>query len=141
MDTHDAGHVDDRAVALAHHDGQAGVDEVEGRLQVDGDDGIPLLFAHAQHQSVLGDAGVVDEDVDASEVFFHLLDHLFRLGEVGSIAGVALGLDAKRFYLSLCLFVDGEVGECDVSPFLGESQRDSFSDTACCTRDECGFSF
>ena len=38
--------------------------EVEGRLQVDSDNGIPLLLGHAKHQTVLGDTSIVDQDIN-----------------------------------------------------------------------------
>jgi len=34
---------------------------------VDGDDGVPLFFAHVEDHAVAEDAGVVDEDVEAAE--------------------------------------------------------------------------
>lgn len=62
------------------------MDEVEGTLEVDVDDGIPLLLSHFQHQSIFGDAGVVDKNVDMSEVLVNLVDKSLCLSEVGSIA-------------------------------------------------------
>ena len=117
------------------------MDEVKGRLQVDGNHGIPLLLRHAQHQAVLGDAGIVDEDVDAAKLFLHLLHHFLRLSEVSGIRGIALGLHALGGNLLLGFFIDFEVGECHVGSFLGKLQCDSFSDTACCTSDQRSLTF
>ena len=41
----------------------------EHRGEVDGDDVVPLLVLHAHEQVVVGDAGIVDEDVDLADVF------------------------------------------------------------------------
>ena len=98
MNAYDTGHVDDAAAALAHHDGRDGVDEVEGALEIDGDDGVPLLLGHAHHETVLGDAGVVDKNVDVAEVFVDFLHDGFRFGEVGGIAGIGAAGDAYGFY-------------------------------------------
>ena len=56
---------------------------VEQRVQVGVDDGVPLVRRHLVEHAVLGDAGVVDENVDRAEV---LLD----LRESGG-AGVVVG--------------------------------------------------
>ena len=117
------------------------MDEVEGRFEVHADDGIPLLFGHAKHEAVLGDAGIVDEDVDGAEVFLHLLHQGFRFREVGGVRSVALTFNTEGFDLSLCLFVDSEIGECDVSAFGGVTEGDGLANASCCTCDECSLSF
>ena len=122
--------------------------EVEGALEVDVDDGIPLLFGHAEHESVLGDACVVDEDVDGSEVFLYFLYDFFCGVEVGGVACIGAAGDAHGFYLPACglesgchVVVKDEVCECYVCAFGGELQGDGFANAPGCTRDECGFSF
>ena len=105
------------------------MDEVECRLQIDGDDGVPLLLGHAEHQSVLGDTGVVHQNINASKLLLYGLYHLLGLREVGSIRGVALGLDAQSSDFLLRVEVDLEVGECDVTALRGILQCDSLSDT------------
>ena len=64
----DRGDVDDAAIVpLAHAlDGQAA--EVEGGGEVDADDVVPLLAGHAVERGVAGDAGIVDQHVDRSEI-------------------------------------------------------------------------
>ena len=112
------------------------MNEVERRLEVHADDGVPLLFGHAQHESVFGDACVVDEDVDCAEVFFDLLHERFRLDEVCGVAGIALALDAERCYFGLGLLVDGKVCECDVGAFSGEFQGNGLANAPCSAGDE-----
>ena len=132
------------AAATTHHHGYAGVDEVEGRLEVDADHGVPLGLAHAKHQAVFRDACVVDEDVHAAEVFHYFLDRLVGLVEVGGVRGVAFHAYAKGTDLFFCgstVFVDDEVGECDVCSFRSETQGDGFTNAACGARDEGDFSF
>ncbi len=63
----------------------------------------------------------------------HLLHHLFRLGEVGGVAGVSLSLYALGGYLGLgglAVLVDYEVCECDVCAFFGELERDGLANAA-----------
>ena len=69
-----AGHVDDGTTALTHHNGDASVSEVEGGFEIDVDDGVPLRFCHAEHEAVFRDAGVVDQNIDLTEIFVHLFD-------------------------------------------------------------------
>ena len=141
VNTYHRSHVDDAAATLAHHDGHTGMDEVKGRLQIDGNHGIPLLLGHAQHQSVLGDAGVVHQNINGAKLFLDGLHHFLGLREVGSVGGIALSLDALGSNLFLGLFVNFEVGERNVGSLLGKFQRDSFSDTACCTSNQYSLSF
>ncbi len=76
--------------------------------------------------------------------FLYLCYDFFGLVEAGGIAGVALGLNAQSgdFALGLlAVVVDNEVGECDVGTLGGKLQSYCLAYSACCTRDECYFSF
>ena len=66
--------VDDHAVALAHEVGERGLRAVEDAAEVDPHHVEPVVRLHVVDQRVLGDAGVVDQDVQAAE----LLDRLLR---------------------------------------------------------------
>lgn len=123
------------------------MDEVEGRLQVDVEDGIPLCLRHAEHQAVLGDSGIVDEDVDAAEVGVDLLHDGLGLGKVGGIARIGAAGDAQGLDLLACglkagshVVVEDKVGECDVSALAGELHRHGLANTTGCTRNQCCFS-
>ena len=140
---HNRRHVDDGAAALAHHDGRAGVNEIEGRLQVHGNDCIPLLLGHTHHESVLRDAGVVHQDVDRAELFLNPGHYVGRLGKVGCVRGISHAFHAFGCYFclgSLAVLVDDKVGKSDVSAFFGELQRDGLADATGGTRDEGGLS-
>ena len=134
MYTYDRSHVDDVSATPAHHDGQTGVNEVERRFQVDGDDGIPLCFAHAQHQAVFRDACVVDEDIHTAEVLHNLFDHLMRFVKVRRIRGISFHFHAQGrdfFFRRLCVLVDRQIGKCNVCSFRSKFQGNRFSDTSC----------
>ena len=94
-----------------------------------------------EHQAVAGDAGVVDQHVDAAEVGEDLLHGLVRLGEVGGVGRVGAHLDAERLEFRDSIFDDLDVRECDVRPFFGELQGDGLADAPGCARDEGDFSF
>ena len=110
------------------------MDEVERRLEVHRQHGVPLGLRHAHHQAVLRDSGIVYEDVDAAEILHDLFDDLVRLFEVGGVRSVALGLHAQRCDLSfgsLAVLVDHEVGERYVGAFFGKFECNGLADAAC----------
>ena len=142
MNTYYRSHVDDRALALTHHDGRASVDKVESRLQVYANHSVPLLFGHAEHQTVLRNAGIVYQHVDRTEVFMHLLHHLGSLSKVSSIRSVSKTLHALSFDFltsSFAVFVNYQISESNVSAFFCEFQRDSLADTTGSTRYQGSF--
>jgi len=59
--------------------------QAEHRRQVHFDDVIPILVAHANEQAILGDAGVVDEDIDAFQLGFSLFTERFDFSAVGKV--------------------------------------------------------
>ena len=52
------------------------MDEVESGLEIDVDDSVPLSLGHPEHQTILGDACIVDQDVNPSEVSNYLTDNV-----------------------------------------------------------------
>ena len=105
---------------------------------------LTLMTASHCAGAVLGDAGVVDENVDATEVLDNLCHNFLGLVEVGGVGGIALALHAEGgdFGLGgLAVFVYYEVGECDIGTLLREAQSDGATDAACGAGDEGGFSF
>jgi hypothetical protein len=71
----------------------------EVALEVDADHAVPLVLGHVHEHPVAGDAGVVDEDVEAAELVDRLPDHRLRLAEVGDVRAVRDGLTALRLDL------------------------------------------
>ena len=115
------------------------MDEVEGTLEVDVDDEIPLIFGHTHHQAVTRDTSVVDEDIDATEVCYYIGDELVCVVEVRSIRGISLSLDAKAFEFldeGFYRLVDLEVSDYDRSAFLCVLESDSAPDTTACASDD-----
>ena len=126
----------------APHDGLHSLGEVEHRLEVHVDDGIPLFLGHALQRGVLGDTRVVDEDIDAAEVLDDFVDDLMRLLKVGGVGGISLDLDAKslqfffRFHDDI---VQGDIGEGDVAAFLGKTQGDGLANATTSSRNQSHF--
>ena len=138
-DTDDAGHVDDATATLLDHDGGDSVDEVEGTLEVDVDDEVPLLFGHTHHQPVTGDTSVVDEDVDTAEVCDDCFDELVSIFEVSCVRGISLSLDTEPFELldeGFYSLVDLEVSDHYGSTFLCILECNSAADTTACAGDD-----
>ena len=55
-------------------------------VEIDGDDVVPLLVLHAHEQIVVGDAGIVDENIDLAERLLGLLAELDHRRPVAQIA-------------------------------------------------------
>ena len=120
------------------------MDEIERRLKVDADDGIPLLLSHSHHQAILGDSRVVDKNIDPSEIGEDLLHDNMSLLEISRIGSVSFDLMAESLQFLDCLFsrlVDHEVGKCHIGSFGGEFKGDRLSDSSRRARDEGDFSF
>ena len=60
----DGAQVDDAAGGALHQCALQGFDKEEYALEVGGDDSIPIALFHAHQQTILGDTGVVDQDID-----------------------------------------------------------------------------
>ena len=144
VNTNHRRHVDDAAGALLHHDRRASVDEVESRLEVHVQDGVPLAFAHTHHQAVFRDAGIVYQDVDTAEILHDFSDDVVCFLEIRSIRGITLGFHAQRFQFSLgsqTVFVDFQIGKSDVSPFGRQFQSHSLANTTGSARYDGHFTF
>ena len=142
MNTHYGSHIDDGTGTLTHHYGETSVDKVECRLEVDGDHGIPLLLGHTHHQTVLGDTGVVDEDIDTAEIFHHLLHYLVSLLKICCVGSVALAFHTESgnlFLGLLSILVDYEICECDICAFSGKLEGNGFTDASGSSCDESCF--
>ena len=117
--------------------------EVECRLEVYIDYGIPLRLGHPEHESVLGDTGIVHKDVDTAEISHYLVNYLLGLLKVGSIGSISLYLVAESLeFLDGLLgsLIDDEIGESDVSSFRCILESYCLSNTSCSSCDESYFS-
>ena len=70
---------------LPQHDADDGFGQIEDAFEVGVENIVPIFFAHHREQLVARDAGIVDEDIDAAELFLDLLNKIFRLIEVRDV--------------------------------------------------------
>jgi hypothetical protein len=82
----DAGDVDDASAAAVEHVDDGGFAHVEGAGEVDAQDFVPVVDAHFPDGPVDGDAGVVDEDVEAAVLLDDLLDDALAVVGVADVA-------------------------------------------------------
>ena len=97
---------------------------------------VPLGFGHAFDGGVVGDAGVVDEDVQVAEVFQHLGHKLLAVVQMGDVDGISFGLDAEVgqfFFDGNHVFVAAAPAKSDVTALLGETEGNGATDAACGT--------
>ena len=116
--------------------------EIEGALHVHGNHGVPLAFAHAHHQAVLGDTGIIDQNVDTAEIGHHLRHHLLRLSKVRRVGGIALHGHAESFQLRnglLCSLVDFQVCKSNGGTLGCIFQGNGLADSPCSARNEGDF--
>ena len=94
--------------------------EVESRFEVDGKNRIPLLLCHPHHESVFCDTGIVDKNVNVSELCKDFRNHIVSLFKISCIGCISSGFHPECFdFLHRCLgsFVDYKIGEGDVCTF------------------------
>ena len=140
--------VDDAAPAGFEHGLHAGLGYEEGAGEVGGEDVVPVFALHAEGKGVAGDAGVVDEDIDAAEVGDDgagaVLDGVFagdieRVG-AGASAGAAVGIgcagEGVDFADDLGELVGAAGGEGDGDAELGETDGAGATDSLGCSGDE-----
>ena len=97
---HDAGDgadIDDAAEFVADHRSGRHARGREGRPQIHGDDLVKVVVVHLDHQLVAGDAGVVDQDVDATVLGGELFEHLSELGCVRDVDTAGQHVEARIF--------------------------------------------
>ena len=106
------------------------VHQPDRRQQIDGHDPLPLLAGHQMGVSVIGDAGIVDEDVETVPPAAKIGAELFNLRRIAQIAdrgdhfhAVVAGL-ARHVRESICTDVDKK----HVGAFAGERKRDGAAD-------------
>ena len=61
------GDADDPPPALLEHAAQQRSRQPERRRQIDGENGVPVVVGHPEHELIAGDPGIVDEDVDPAQ--------------------------------------------------------------------------
>ena len=87
---YDGGDVDDAAGGALHEGALQGFHKEEHALEVGGEHGVPVAFLHAHEQAVLGDAGVIHQNIDGGVLSLDFLDADFYGGGIGHIAGESL---------------------------------------------------
>ncbi len=128
---------------MLHHRSGDRLREEKGPLEIDVEDGIPVRFVHPHHQCVACDSGIVDEDIDVSEVGEDLL-HACRHGaSVAHVGGVRLGFTAE---LRHCFDGLGKplllyVAQSEVGALPGQFLSDGSPDSAGGARNDRHFSF
>ena len=70
-----------------------GLARIEGALQIDVDDPIPVIFLHAQQQRIPGHSRVVDENVDRAQILRDALGELADLRRIRDVTAEPSGLD------------------------------------------------
>ena len=113
----DGGDVDDAAPAVFDHLGHDGLSHEEGSGEIGREDVVPVFALHAHGEDVAGDSGVVDEDVDGTEVgeggFGAVADGLFAGDVEGEgVCASSGGVDGVGDFVELVEIAGGESDGC-----------------------------
>ncbi len=116
---------------------------MEGRAEVDGDDGVPFLGGEVLDRRHVLDAGIVDQDVDPAEFLGGVCHHGLDLSWLGHVCVVVGGLHpelgADVGVQLLDLLGVAEAVEHDVGALFGQRARDPEPDARGRTGDESRF--
>ena len=102
------------------------------------EDEVELLVGHVEQHLVAGDAGVVDDHVEPTELLRGRLQHGFRSGALPHVTGHDERLDADLTDLLGCLLgCAGQVVEDHVRPGSREGERFRATEPGTGTGDDC----
>ena len=123
----DRADVDDPTAPLLDHRPHQGLHKIERAFQVRVQDRVPIFNRHPHAQSVARDAGVVHQNVDATEVFQNLCADFLHGGMIGDIDGIGLRrIRARRIdFVGGFLRVGfGAADGSDARAFTGQTHGD-----------------
>ena len=135
------GDIDDAAPAALAHAGQGEAGTVEHRGQVDRDNRVPPLDRELFDAGHVLNARVVDQNVDAAEFAFGVVDHVGDLRRVADIGRVMPHLAAKLLQFGNDFAGVAKTVEYQVGASLGQALRDTQTNTAGGTGNQGGFTF
>ena len=132
-------HADDLAGGARHRRHDAAAHELAHRRpraqeltgQIDADDGVPLRQGHLLKRGVPLQSGVVDQDIDRTEPFDHVAEHVLDLVLLGDISLVRVGIGARpadRVDHRLRAIFASHVINHDIGTGLSESNRCRLAD-------------
>ena len=133
--------VDDAAPTFLHHIGHHLLGDVEHRVKVGFDHGVPVLARHLQEHAVLGDSRVVDQHVDGAVFEFCLAKSGHGGVPIAHIAHRRVeGVAQRRLLGDPFGMVPRWAATGDhLEALLVQALANSSSDTAHPTRDICNF--
>lgn len=108
-------------------------------------DAVPFVDCHILQQADVGDAGIVDEDVDTVKALCNVGKEVFYILIIGDIADACENIDGVfGFKLSLKLkqlLLGFRTGDDDVAACAGKGGGDGTADSTGGAGDQSGFSF
>ena len=96
---------------------------------------VPILVAHAHEQAILGDPGIVDENIDAAELAFSLFAERLHGSAVGKVCREQVDALTERIGQLLQLF-DARAVQADNRALGMQDAGNLFANAAGCTGNE-----
>src|ERR1041385_6055191 len=121
-ETGDRSHIDDLAALLLEHDAPRRLRAEERSSQIGFDDLVPFSQSHCLSWGAPGDAGIVNEDIEAAKVGNGCFNHFLNVGLVLYVAADCKRANAQLFHVMGCFFAAlfFARAEDEVSAHLGQ---------------------
>jgi hypothetical protein len=138
-DAVDARDVDNARIVARVQQRQEGARHAHDGVEVDRHQPVEVGLAHLLEGAADGDAGVVDEQVDAAVLRPHFLGERPNGGAVGDVHASGRGAHAERLGLARSLVEAGgvDVEELEPAAAARERERNAAADAARCAGDDC----
>ena len=127
--------VDDPAPATFAHAGEAGLGHVEAAAKIDAHHFVPVFPAHLVKHPIAGDPGIIDHDVDRTDILFDLRasrDGRVVIAHVPFVGGYS-GLVGEGARLGI---VAAKIGD-NPAALLLECKANRLANSAGTTGDDC----
>lgn len=124
LEGRDGAEIDDFA-AVVFHEREGGAAAPVGTAQIDVHDGVPIIILIVEDGLHSVDSGIVDQDIEAAELFLHIIEQTFDGLLAGNVYGMCVDVEASgaHFFGGGVAFLHITVGANDGSA----SFRQTFS--------------
>ena len=127
--------MNDTTVTLFLHNLTDCLGNLEQAEHIDVEDPLNVCHGHIGHGNLLGDTGIVDQNIDAAKLFHNIRDQSIHRSLVADIAGNTVGFTAQSFNLlsigsnAFLIDVRQHNGSTLASKGLGDGAPDSLGGT------------
>ena len=140
----DGSNVDDTGIFRFHQSAHECFYGVESPLEIGIQHYVPVFFFHSHEQTISRDSGIVDKNVDATEIGNDLLAQFLNGLVIGHIHGIgfcAAGEARVQFICDRSATGRAETDASNFCPLFRECGSNRLSNAPAATGNNCNFSF